>query len=114
MRIKSQPKIGEEDSYSHFGRNESKKSEPYRKESGHQSSKQPYTSLDEFKAFEKEIQEHHSKFNSLVAELSLVFSQSAEKYVKAAWRKILPDEAAQHLSWKGTETKMLIFEKVST
>lgn len=33
-------------------------------------------------------------------------SQSAEKFIKLAWRKVLTDEAAQHLCWKGTTTKI--------
>ncbi|XP_017465154.1 PREDICTED: uncharacterized protein LOC108358377 isoform X1 [Rhagoletis zephyria] len=68
--------------------------------------KTPFGNIEDFKKFEKEIKDHSSKYESLSEELSHIICTSSEKFIKMAWRKIVTDNAAQNLCWKGTNTKV--------
>ncbi|XP_039950538.1 uncharacterized protein LOC126765261 [Bactrocera neohumeralis] len=70
--------------------------------------KVPFDNLEQFQNFEKDIQEHSSKFNELKEEFFTVSGHTAEKFVKNAWRQIFIDGVAQNLCWKGTKDKMAV------
>ncbi|XP_067638877.1 uncharacterized protein [Eurosta solidaginis] len=59
--------------------------------------KTPFNDLEKFQNFEKEVQDHGSKYENLKDELSTVMAHTGEKFVRNAWRKILTDGVAQQL-----------------
>ncbi|KAM7344173.1 uncharacterized protein ACRADG_010996 [Cochliomyia hominivorax] len=63
----------------------------------------PYKSMDDFLHFEKQLQNDKNLTDSFVKELQTV--AKTPNFVKNCWRKLLMDELAENLCWKGTEEK---------
>ncbi|XP_065371026.1 uncharacterized protein LOC135963182 [Calliphora vicina] len=63
----------------------------------------PYKVMDDFLNFEKQLQDDKDFSDSFVKELQTV--AKTPNFIKNCWRKLLVDELAEKLCWKGTEEK---------
>ncbi|XP_058975941.1 uncharacterized protein LOC131803152 isoform X2 [Musca domestica] len=63
----------------------------------------PFKNIDEFMDFEKKLQEDKKFLNMFGKELLTV--AKTPNFTKNCWRKLLVDELAQKMCWKGTEEK---------
>ncbi|XP_049316745.1 uncharacterized protein LOC125779406 [Bactrocera dorsalis] len=64
---------------------------------------QPFQTMEDFLNFEKQLQEDPNLFASFEMELKTVAKKP--NFTKNCWRKLLVDELAEKLCWKGTEQK---------
>ncbi|XP_049304076.1 uncharacterized protein LOC125776362 [Bactrocera dorsalis] len=66
---------------------------------------QPFQTMKDFLNFEKQLQEDPNLFASFASEMELKTVGKKPNFTKNCWRKLLVDELAEKLCWKGTEKK---------